>query len=363
MEWKRKTHRIYIGDVAIGGGAPVSIQSMTTTHTADVDATLAQIHALAEAGAELVRVAVPTKADAEALKQLCPQSPVPLIADIHFDHRLALASIEAGIHGLRLNPGNIGGRDWVKLVVLAAKKAQIPIRIGVNGGSVDKTLLAKYGRPCPEALVESALRECALLESLDFYDIKVSLKTSSVPETVKAYRLFAQADEERARQQGRLPYALHLGVTEAGNLRDGTLKSAIGIGALLLDGLGDTIRVSLTADPVEEVHAARKILELCGLRTPMYEIISCPTCGRTEVDLFGLADRVEALMASLDFKKPVRVAVMGCMVNGPGEAREVDLGIAGGRGCGVIFKKGEIVQRCTEEELLPAFQHHLRDWL
>ncbi|MGN0986036.1 MAG: flavodoxin-dependent (E)-4-hydroxy-3-methylbut-2-enyl-diphosphate synthase [Candidatus Enterenecus sp.] len=335
------SRQIHVGSVAVGGGAPVSIQSMTNTPTHNVEATLAQIRALAAAGCDIVRLAVPDERAARAIGALKAGSPVPLVADIHFDYKLALIAAEQGIDKIRINPGNIGGTDRVEAVAKACMERGIPIRIGVNGGSLEKELLAKYGGPAPEAMVESALGHIRLLERYGFEDICVSLKTSSVPATMKAYQLMAQ----------RYDYPLHLGVTEAGTPELGILKGAAGIGGLLALGIGDTIRVTLTADPVEEVAAAKKILKAVGLRREGPELIACPTCGRTQIDLIPMAVRVEELLKSVD--KPITVAVMGCVVNGPGEARHADVGIAGGKGEGVLFRHGEIVAKVPEEQLVP----------
>lgn len=335
------TRQIHVGAVPIGGGAPVSIQSMTNTPTHDVEATLAQIRALAAAGCEIVRVAVPDERAALAVGALKAGSPLPLVADIHFDYRLALIAAEQGIDKIRINPGNIGAPERVEAVAKACMERKIPIRIGVNGGSLEKELLAKYGGPTPEALVESALGHIALLERYGFEDICISLKTSSVPTTMRAYRLMAEKYE----------YPLHLGVTEAGTPEMGMLKSAAGIGGLLALGIGDTLRVTLTADPVEEIAAAKKILKSIGLRRDGPELIACPTCGRTKIDLIPMACRVEELMKGVD--KPITVAVMGCVVNGPGEASHADVGIAGGQGEGVLFKHGQIVAKVPEDQLVP----------
>ena len=335
------SRQIRVGGVAIGGGAPVSIQSMTNTPTHDVEATLKQIRELATAGCEIVRVAVPDERAARAIGALKAGSPVPLVADIHFDYRLALIAAEQGIDKIRINPGNIGGSDRVEAVAKACKERGIPIRIGVNGGSLEKDLLAKYGGPTPEAMVESALGHIKLLEQFDFEDICVSLKTSSVPTTMQAYQLMAQ----------RYDYPLHLGVTEAGTPTMGILKSAAGIGGLLALGIGDTLRLTLTADPVEEVKAARQLLKAIGLRREGPDLIACPTCGRTQIDLIPMAEQVEKLLETVD--KPITVAVMGCIVNGPGEARHADVGLAGGNGEGVLFKHGEIVAKVPEDRLIP----------
>ena len=335
------SRQIHVGPLAIGGGAPVSIQSMTNTPTHDVEATLSQIRALAAAGCDIVRVAVPDEAAARAIGALKAGSPVPLVADIHFDYRLALIAAEQGIDKIRINPGNVGGADRVEAVANACRERGIPIRIGVNGGSLERDLLARYGGPTPEAMVESALGHAALLERYGFEDICISLKASSVPVTMAAYRLMAQ----------QYDYPLHLGVTEAGTPELGVLKAAAGIGGLLALGVGDTLRVSLTADPVEEVLAARQILKAIGLRREGPELIACPTCGRTQIGLIPMARQVEELLKGVD--KPITVAVMGCIVNGPGEARHADVGIAGGRGEGVLFRKGEIVARLPEDRLVP----------
>ena len=334
--------QIKVGNVLIGGGAPVAIQSMTNTFTHDVEATVAQIKALATAGCDIVRLAVPDDAAAKAIPAIKAQAPIPLVADIHFDYKLALAAVEGGIDKIRINPGNIGGEDRVKMVADACKANGVPIRIGVNGGSLEKELLAKYGGPTPEALVESAMGHIRLLEKHGFDDICISLKSSNVPVTMKAYELMYLQSE----------YPLHLGVTEAGTLRMGTVKSAVGIGGLLARGIGDTFRVTLTADPVEEISAAKDILRAVGLRRDGPELIACPTCGRTKIDLIPMAKRVEELLQNV--KKPITVAVMGCVVNGPGEARHADVGLAGGNGEGVLFRKGEIVRKVPEDELIEA---------
>lgn len=337
---RKKTRRIHIGAVPIGGGAPIAVQSMTNTKTADAAATVAQIKALAAAGCDIVRLAVPDMAAAKTLGEIIRAVDVPLVADIHFDYRLALEAIRQGIAALRLNPGNIGGADNVRAVTAAAKKAHIPIRIGVNAGSLDKKLLAKYGRPTAEALVESALGHVRLLEAEDFYDIKISLKAHDVPLTIAAYRNMSEAAD----------YPLHLGITEAGTPQSGMIKSAVGIGALLAEGIGDTIRVSLTGDPLVEVKVANEILKSLGLREYGPTLIACPTCGRTSIDLAQIAADVEARLAGVS--RPIQVAVMGCVVNGPGEAREADVGIAGGRGEGLVFRKGEVLRRVPEDQLV-----------
>ena len=336
------TRRIKVGDVLIGGGAPVAIQSMLNTKTTDVEASLAQIRALCSAGCQIVRLAVPSMEAAESFAKICEASPLPLVADIHFDYKLAIAAAEGGASKIRINPGNIGGEDRVEAVVSACKERNIPIRIGVNGGSLDKKLLEKYGHPTAEALVESAFQHIALLEKFGFYDTCVSMKSSTVPTMVAAARLF----------RSKCDYPLHIGVTETGPVRMGLMKSAMGIGALLLDGIGDTIRVSLTDDPVEEVYAAKDILKAAGLRKEGVNIISCPTCGRTQIDLIGLVNQVDEALKNC--QKPITVAVMGCIVNGPGEAREADIGIAGGDGCGMLFEKGKQIEKLPYDRLLPA---------
>ena len=336
------TKQILVGGVPIGGGAPVSIQSMLNTKTTDVDSSLRQLRELADAGCQIARLAVPDMDAARGFAEIASASPLPLVADIHFDYRLAIAAAEGGAAKIRINPGNIGGEERVRAVVDVCREKKIPIRIGVNGGSLDKRLLEKYGHPTPEALVESAFSHIELLEKYGFYDICVSMKSSSVPLMMKAYTLFhAQSD-----------YPLHLGVTETGTEYMGTIKSAMGIGGLLCMGIGDTIRVSLTADPVREVYAAKAILKAAGIRRDGVNIVACPTCGRTRIDLIGLAGRVEEALRGCE--KPITVAVMGCIVNGPGEAREADIGIAGGEDCGVLFVKGELKERLPYDELLPA---------
>ncbi len=343
------TRKIMVGNVPIGGGEPVAIQSMLNTDTADVKACLEQINKLYTAGCQIVRLAVPNMEAAKRFSDICGQSPLPLVADIHFDYRLAIAATQGGAAKIRINPGNIGGEDRVKAVVEACKEKHIPIRIGVNGGSLDKRLLEKYGHPTAEALVESAFEHLELLEKNGFYDSCVSMKSSAVPTMVKAARLFRQ----------QCDYPLHIGVTETGPVRMGLMKSAMGIGALLLDGIGDTIRVSLTDDPVEEVYAAKDILKAAGLRKEGVNIISCPTCGRTKIDLIGLVNKVDEALKGC--KKPLTVAVMGCIVNGPGEAREADIGIAGGDGCGMLFEKGVQIKKLPYDELLPALLERIAE--
>ncbi|WP_255418072.1 flavodoxin-dependent (E)-4-hydroxy-3-methylbut-2-enyl-diphosphate synthase [Mitsuokella sp. AF33-22] len=340
--FKRKmTRHIHIGPVAIGGGAPISVQSMTNTKTTDTEATVAQIRALQAAGCDIVRLAVPDMAAAENLGNIIRQVTVPLVADIHFDYKLALEAIRQGIHALRLNPGNIGGEEKVKAVVRAAKKAHIPIRIGVNAGSLDKKILRKYGGVTPEALVESAMEHVRILEALDFHDMKISLKAHDVPLTIAAYRLMSQT----------VDYPLHLGITEAGTVNTGIIKSAVGIGALLAEGIGDTFRISLTGDPVVEVRVANEILKSLGLKEYGPTLVACPTCGRTSIDLPAIAAQVEEKLRGIE--EPIEVAVMGCVVNGPGEARGADVGIAGGNGEGLVFRKGEIIRKVPEADLVP----------
>lgn len=334
------TRQILVGGVPVGGGAPVTIQSMTNTRTDDVRATVDQILRLEEAGCQIIRVAVPDMAAAKAVGAIKAGIHIPLVVDIHFDYKLALACVEEGCDAVRINPGNIGGEDRVKAVAEACKARNLPIRIGVNGGSLEKPLLAKYGGATPEALVESAFGHIALLEQYDFHDICVSLKSSSVVTTMAAYKLMSEKSD----------YPLHLGVTETGTTRMGTIKSAIGIGGLLALGIGDTLRVSLSADPVEEVYAAKDILKALGMAANEPNLVSCPTCGRTRIDLIGLAHQVEDRLKEVH--KPITVAVMGCVVNGPGEAAAADVGIAGGQGEGLLFRKGEIVKKVPQEQLV-----------
>jgi (E)-4-hydroxy-3-methylbut-2-enyl-diphosphate synthase len=344
----RITRQIHVGGVAVGGGAPVSVQSMTNTDTRDVAATLAQIERLAAAGCEIVRCAVPHADAARALGAIRRECPIPLIADIHFDYRLALAALEGGVDGLRLNPGNIGERWKVEEVVRACQERRVPIRIGVNGGSLEKELLEKYGHPTAEAMVESALGHIRILEELGYREIKVSLKASDIRRTVEAYRLLAK----------EVDYPLHIGITEAGTTWSGTVKSAVGLGTLLYEGLGDTLRVSLTGDPVEEVKVGWEILKSLELRERGPVFVSCPTCGRCQIDLIGVAEEVERRLH--DLPKRITVAVMGCVVNGPGEAREADVGIAGGKGQGLLFRKGEVVRKVPEGELADALVEEAR---
>lgn len=339
---RRRSRQIRVGDVAVGGDAPITVQSMTNTPTGDVAATVAQIRRLEAAGCEIVRVAVPDETAAAAIGEIRRDISIPLIADIHFDHRLALKAAREGADGLRLNPGNIGGPGNVRAVVDCAKDLGLPIRIGVNAGSLEKKLLEKYGGATPEGMVESALEHVAILEDLGFENIKISLKASDVARTVEAYRLLARKTD----------YPLHVGVTEAGGLYPGIVKSAMGIGMLLAEGIGDTIRVSLTRDPVEEVRVGFEILKALEIRHHGPDIISCPTCGRCNIDLFQIVEKVEK--ALLNHSHPVKVAIMGCVVNGPGEAREADVGIAGGDGVGILFKKGKVVKKVPQDRLVEA---------
>jgi len=347
MARRKRTKKIFVGSVPVGGGSPISVQSMTKTDTRNPKATARQIGALYKAGCEIIRVAVPDMTAAESLGAIRNSSPIPVIADIHFDWRLALEALRQGVDGLRLNPGNIGARWKVAEIVSASREKNIPIRIGVNAGSLGKKLLEKHGHPSPEALVESASEHIEILESMGFRDIKVSLKASNVPTTVEAYRLFSRS----------FRYPLHIGISEAGPPFTGMIKSSVGLGILLSQGIGDTVRVSLSSDPLEEVRVAFEILKSLGLREKGATIISCPTCGRCEIDLRGLASKVEAHLRWID--KPLTVAVMGCIVNGPGEAREADVGIAGGKGAGLLFRKGKIIKRLREEELLDALMEEI----
>jgi len=336
---RRKTKKIYVKDITIGGDSPIVIQSMTNTKTSDAKATIAQIKALEKAGCELVRVSVPNNESAQAIGEIISNVDIPVVADIHFDYKLALESIKNGVHGLRINPGNIGNEEKVIQVVNEAKKRNIKIRIGVNAGSLEKDLLDSMGRT-PEAMVESAFRHIKILEKYDFYNTAVSLKASDIETTIKAYELFSRKSD----------YPLHLGITEAGTLKAGTIKSSIGIGYMLLNGIGDTIRVSLTADPVEEIYVAKEILKSIGLDNESIRIISCPTCARTDIDIIGLAEKVEKATANI--KKNISVAIMGCAVNGPGEARDADLGIAGGKSEALLFKKGQIIRKVDEASII-----------
>lgn len=344
------TKQINIGTVTIGGGMPIAIQSMTNTKTEDIAATVAQIKELTEAGCDIIRCAVPTMEAAKALSEIKKQITIPLVADIHFDYRLAIAAMENGADKIRINPGNIGSMDRVKAVADTAKNYGVPIRVGVNSGSLERNLIEKYGGVTAEGIVESALDKVAMLEQFDFHDIVISIKSSDVLMCVKAHELIAKKTE----------YPLHVGITEAGTVRAGNIKSALGLGMILSQGIGDTIRVSLTANPVEEIVSAKLILKTLGLRTGGIEVVSCPTCGRTKIDLIGLAEQVERMVAGYDL--PIKVAVMGCAVNGPGEAKEADLGIAGGNGEGLVFRKGEIVRKVPETELLSALKEEIESY-
>ncbi len=351
MDWKRKnTKTVTVGNVLIGGGNPISIQSMTNTSTADVKATLAQIQKLAQAGCQIIRLAVPDFEGAAALRSIVTSSPIPVVADIHFDYKLALASIEAGVHGLRLNPGNIGGRQKVKEVALAAKERNIPIRVGVNAGSLEKDLLEKHGGICPQAMVESALGHIHMLEEEGFDQIVVSLKSSDVICMIDAYEQMSAFSD----------YPLHIGLTEAGTVRRGSIKSALAVGILLSRGIGDTIRISLTGDPVEEVLVAKEILQALHLCKRGFNFISCPTCGRTQVDVEKIALQVEDALSGIEPPFPVSIAVMGCAVNGPGEAKSADIGIAGGKGEGLLFCKGQVVGRYANADLAKALLDHVQ---
>lgn len=347
---EKKTRTVFVGGVPVGGGNAVSVQSMTNTDTRDAAATVAQIHALEAAGCDIVRVAVPDEAAARAIAQIKREIHIPLVADIHFDYRLALLCMENGVDKVRINPGNIGDQSKVRAVCDIAKEKHIPIRIGVNGGSLEKHLLQKYGAPTAQALVESALAHAALLEECGFYDIVLSLKASDVPTMIEAYRIAHEACD----------YPLHLGVTEAGTYESGIVKSAVGIGTLLSSGIGDTIRVSLTDDPVREVSAGIEILKSLGLRKSGVTFVSCPTCGRCQIDLIGIANEVYKRVKHLD--KDIKIAVMGCAVNGPGEARDADIGIAGGDGIGLLFKKGEIVRRVPQAEIVDTLMREIEQF-
>jgi (E)-4-hydroxy-3-methylbut-2-enyl-diphosphate synthase len=349
MTPRRLTRQLHVGKVAVGGDAPVSVQSMTTTKTADVDGTLSQVYALAGAGADIVRITCNEVEAAQGLAEIVPRSPVPIIADIHYQYRLALAALEAGVHGLRLNPGNIRKEDQIKAVAREAKDRGVPIRVGVNAGSLDKDILEKYGSAVPQALVDSALKEIRYLEEVDFTDIKISVKHSNVPSMIESYRLLSQT----------VDYPLHLGVTEAGPPPAGLIKGVAGISTLLDEGIGDTIRFSLTADPVEEAKAGRQLLEILGLRERKgLDLIACPSCGRAEVDVIDVATRAQAALEAENL--PIQVAVMGCVVNGPGEAREADIGIAAGRGKGHLFIKGQVVRVVPEAEMVEALLDEAR---
>lgn len=340
MITRKQTRQLFVGAIPVGGNAPISVQSMTNTKTTDVQATITQINGLAASGCDIVRIAIPDIEAARAISQIKAKVSVPLIADIHFDYRLALEAIARGINGLRINPGNIGGTEKVIAVVEAAKEHHIPIRIGVNAGSLEQAIREKYGSASPEAMVESALGHIRILENMDFYDMKISLKAHDVPTTIAAYRLMSET----------VDYPLHLGITEAGTINTGIIKSAVGIGTLLAEGIGDTFRISLTGDPINEVKVANEILKSLNLREYGPTLISCPTCGRCNIDLPAIAEKVEHRLQGID--KPISVAVMGCVVNGPGEARDADIGIAGGKGMGLVFRKGEIIAKVNEDELV-----------
>ncbi|MBB6715093.1 flavodoxin-dependent (E)-4-hydroxy-3-methylbut-2-enyl-diphosphate synthase [Clostridium gasigenes] len=339
---RKQTRKVKVGNKFLGGDSPVSIQSMTNTDTRDPKKTLDQINELYNAGCEIIRCAVPDMEAAEALKEICEKSPIPVVADIHFDYRLALESIKNGVSAIRINPGNIGSVERVKLVVEAAKEKGLPIRIGVNSGSLERDILARDGKPTAKGLVESALRHVKILEELEFFDIVISIKSSNVKTMIDAYRLMSESCD----------YPLHLGVTESGTTFRGTIKSSIGIGTLLAEGIGDTIRVSLTSDPIEEIKVAKEMLIALELRESGMQFISCPTCGRTQINLIKIAEEVERRLENCN--KNIKVAVMGCIVNGPGEAREADIGIAGGNGEGIIFKKGKLIRKVKEENLVEA---------
>ncbi|MBE6774160.1 MAG: flavodoxin-dependent (E)-4-hydroxy-3-methylbut-2-enyl-diphosphate synthase [Ruminococcaceae bacterium] len=340
MSNRRITRKVFVGDIAIGGDAPISVQSMLNTPASDIENSIKQAQALEAAGCDIIRAAVPNLEAVKLIEKLKESVKTPIVADIHFDYRIALACVDAGVDKIRINPGNIGSADRVKAVADACNSKNIPIRIGVNSGSVEASLLEKYGGPTPEAMAESAMKNVELLEACDFKNIVISIKSSDVKNTVDAYRTVAKMCD----------YPLHIGVTEAGTYKQGIIKSSMGIGSLLLDGIGDTIRVSLTADPVNEIYAGFDILKAAGLKNDCVQLVSCPTCGRTKIDLIGLADKVEQAVGNI--RKPIKVAVMGCAVNGPGEAREADIGVAGGDGCGLIFKKGEIIKKVSEDKIL-----------
>ena len=348
--YRDHTKVVHIGDRVIGGGNPILIQSMTNTRTEDVEATVAQIHRLEAAGCEIVRCTVPTQEAALALGEIKRQVKIPVVADIHFDYRMALAAIENGADKIRINPGNIGSLDRIRAVVDAAKERGIPIRVGVNSGSLEKELVEKYGGVTAEGLVESALDKVRIIEDLGYDNLVISIKSSNVMMCARAHELIAD----------KTPYPLHVGITEAGTLYSGNIKSAVGLGVILGQGIGDTIRVSLTGDPVEEIKSAKLILRTLGLRDGGIEVVSCPTCGRTKIDLISLANQVETMVT--EFPLNIKVAVMGCVVNGPGEAREADLGIAGGQGEGLLMKHGEVIRKVPEAELLDALRHELENW-
>ena len=347
---RKKTREISIGDVVIGGDRPIAIQSMTNTRTEDVEATVRQIQALTRAGCEIVRCAVPTMEAAQALRRIRDQISIPLVADIHFDYRLAIAAVENGADKIRINPGNIGSRERIRAVVDCCKERGVPIRIGVNSGSLEKERIEKYGGVTAEGLVESALDKAALVQEMGYDDLVISIKSSDVPMCIRAHELIAD----------RTDFPLHVGITESGTVRSGTIKSSVGFGAILSQGIGDTIRVSLTGDPVSEIYVAKKILQTLGLRREGIQVVSCPTCGRTQIDLISLAGQVEEMVEEFDLD--IKVAVMGCAVNGPGEAREADIGIAGGLHEGLLIRKGEVVKKVPEAELLETLRQELLHW-
>jgi len=350
MITRRKSRKVYVGGVPIGGDAPITVQTMTKTKTSDIEATVRQIKEAEEAGCDIIRVTVNDKEAAEAIKEIVRRSNIPIVADIHFNHIFALKAIEAGVAKVRINPGNIGSEERIKEVLTKAKERKIPIRIGVNSGSLEEEILEKYGYPTAEALYESAMKHVKICEKYGFEDIVISVKSTDVRLMIEAYRMIAE----------RTDYPLHLGVTEAGTTRVGTIKSAVGIGTLLAEGIGDTIRVSLTDDPVKEVEVGKEILRSLGLATRNVEIIACPTCGRLEVDLFTITNKLEA--AVKDIKKPVKVALLGCVVNGPGEASEADIGIAAGKGVAILYRKGEVVKRIKEEEIVDVLLEEIKNF-
>lgn len=347
---RENTKVIQIGNRKIGGGNPIAIQSMTNTKTEDVEATVAQIEELTKAGCEIIRCAVPTMEAAKALGEIKKRISIPLVADIHFDYRLAIAAMEHGADKIRINPGNIGSKENIKAVVEKAKEKNIPIRVGVNSGSLEKEYLEKYGKVTAQGIVESAMAKVKMIEEFDYHNLVISIKSSNVPMCIEAHQELAKATN----------YPIHIGITESGTLFSGTIKSSVGLGILLYQGIGDTMRVSLTGNPVEEIKAAKMMLKSLGLRKGGIEIVSCPTCGRTQIDLIGLANAVEEMTA--DFDLNIKVAVMGCVVNGPGEAKEADIGVAGGKGEGLIIKKGEIIRKVKEEELLHTLRYELENW-
>lgn len=349
MKVRRKSKVIYVGDVPIGGDNPVVVQSMTNTDTKNVKETVSQIRRLQDAGCEIVRVAVPDEESSKAISYIKEQVEIPIIADIHFDHRLAIGSIKAGADGIRINPGNIGGRRAIEKIIQEANKNSVAIRVGVNAGSISKRIRDKYGHPVPEALVESALEYIRLFEEMDFFNLKISVKSSNVLDTIDAYKQLSTKTD----------YPFHIGVTEAGTLLSGTVKNSIGVGILLYMGIGDTIRISITGDPVKEVKVAYEILRALGIRQRGPEIISCPTCGRCEIDLSALVEKVEQSIG--DIPQSPKVAIMGCVVNGPGEAKEADVGIAGGRGKGILFKKGRVIRKVPEHELADVLIQEVKD--